>query len=186
VITYFDEGSGRPVSEQGVAVFDLDGNLCTGYRSTTGVAMIDCYAAVAVGSRSVGFWVDPDWGLTIWNTEDGTQRTHVVPGTVQGANAISHAGERWWFFSPYSHPHTLYEWHLGLPKVTEAGVQRGPLHGLPGGRSLDIGPERAGDHHDDVAQSGRPADHRTHAPIGRRTPAHESLSPAVQGAARAA
>lgn len=139
VCSYFDEGIGEPVSEEGVAVFSRDGSLRRGYRASTGTSIMDCYAAVVVGSKSVAFWPYPDWRLTVWDTDSGTETTHVVPGTVRGASAITHAGDRWWFFSPYNHPHTIYEWRIGSPKVTEAGVTRGPLRGLPGGRFLDEG-----------------------------------------------
>ena len=53
--------------------------------------------------------------------------------------AITHAGDRWWFFSPYNHPHTIYEWRMGPSKVHEVGIARGPLRGLPGRRFLDLG-----------------------------------------------
>ena len=139
VATYFDEGFGEPVSEEAIAAFDLDGNLQRGYGSSTGRSIMDCYAAVAVGSSRVAVWPYPDWRLVVWDTDTGTERTHLVPGTVRGATAITHAGDRWWFFSPYDHPHAVFEWKIDAPKVTEVGVLRGPLRGLPGGRFLDLG-----------------------------------------------
>jgi hypothetical protein len=139
VCTYFDEGSAKPLSGEGVAVFGREGSFVRGYRSSSGTTVMDCYAAVAVGSGSVAFWPYPDWVLTIWDTESGTQSTHQVPGRVRGAHAISHAGDRWWFFSPYNEPHRIYEWRIGSSKVTEVGVSRGPLRALPGGRFLDEG-----------------------------------------------
>jgi hypothetical protein len=52
VCSYFDEGIGEPVSEEGVAVFSRDGSLRRGYQLSTGTSIMDCYAAVPVGSET--------------------------------------------------------------------------------------------------------------------------------------
>jgi len=136
VATYFDEGFAKPISEEGAAVFDDTGRLVNGYRQATGDSIMECYAAVAVGADSIALWPYPAWRLTIWNTNERTTTTHLVPGTVRGANAITHAGNRWWFWSPYNKRDHLFHWRLGSSKVEPVGRLEGPLRGRPGARFL--------------------------------------------------
>jgi hypothetical protein len=136
-VTYFDEGFGAPVSEEGVAVFGPDGSLRDGFVSSGGEPIMDCYAAVEAGPWTVGFLPYTSWHLTEWNIATGTDRSHVVPGSVRGADAITRSGDRWWFFSPYERRHKVFEWREGSAKVSEVGVIRGPLRGLSEGRFLE-------------------------------------------------
>ena len=135
-VTYFDEGIGEPLSEEGVAILGVDGTLHRGFVSSGGEPIMDCYAAVKVGSQTIGFWPYTSWRLTEWSFTTGAERTHVVPGTVRGASAVTQLGDSWWFFSPYGKPHTVFEWRVGSSKVAEVGIVRGPLRGLSGGRFL--------------------------------------------------
>lgn len=142
-VTYLGEGFNEPVSEEGVAVFGTDGELVGGYASATGARMLECDAAVAVGSSSIGFLPYYEGHLTVWDAITGTERTHRVPGTVRGAHAISHRGDRWWFHSSGGRLwRRIFEWRLGSPKVTKVGIWRGPLVGRPDGRFLTTGEQR--------------------------------------------
>jgi hypothetical protein len=139
-VTYFSEGFDEPVSEEGVAVFGTDGELVGGYTSATGTRFWDCSAAVALRSSSIAFLPYPEGRLTVWDAITGTERTHLVPGTVRGARAISHRGDRWWFHTP-SWPRRIFEWRLRSPKVARVGAWPGPLVGRPDGRFLTTGHE---------------------------------------------
>lgn len=103
-VTYFDEGIGEPLSEEGVAILGVDGTLHRGFVSSGGEPIMDFYAAVKVGSQTIGFWPYTSWRLTEWSFTTGAERTHVVPGTVRGASAVTQLGDDWWFFSPYGKP----------------------------------------------------------------------------------
>lgn len=136
-VTYFDEGFGEPLSEEGVAVLRVDGVRHRGFVSSGGEPIMDCYAAVRTGPQTIGFWPYSSWRLTEWDITTGEERSHVVPGTVRGASAITQLGDNWWFHSPYGKPHTVFEWRVGSSKVVEVGIVRGPLRGLSRGRFLE-------------------------------------------------
>ena len=132
-VSYFDEGFAKPISGEGIAVFDRAGEFLRGFASTTGVDIVDCYALVPVDADSVAAWHYSDWDLTIWNVRTGEAKNLRPPESARGASAITNSGNDWWFYSPHGEPGAVLHWEVGTPSASSVGRADGSQRGRIGG-----------------------------------------------------
>jgi len=160
VVTYFDEGIFSNVypSYEGIAFFDAEGELLTGYQSRLGeeaVPIWDCYAAcwdengrlvfcpygatlVVEESRYVG----GGFPIVCLDLNTFQQQVCQTPERVHGASAISPRGNTVVFFNPYNEKTALLLWEPEAERdeeVTLLGHHPGPLSGIGKGRFLTVG-----------------------------------------------
>ena len=144
VVTYFDEGifKGIKPGDEGIAVFDIKGNLKFGYRSYFGnqaVGVSDCYCA-CWGMGSVLFFLPyTDFPLVAIDLNTMTQKVWTIPDELHGSNAVTAIGQTLFFHSPYSHKDEILMWQIGSKPPSFIGKHSGPLRGLVEGRFLSVG-----------------------------------------------
>ncbi len=143
VVTYFDEGvfSGIRPGDEGVAIFSNSGEFRTGYQTALGrdaVEICDCYAACREGATGVVFLPYTDFPLVRLDVRTLEQTVEPTPQVLHGAAAISTAGGRCLFYSPYEVRGGILAWRPGEPPSV-IGSYTGLLRGLPGGRFLSHG-----------------------------------------------
>jgi hypothetical protein len=142
---YFDEGifGDIPPSSEGLAVFDLHGELQFGYYSTfasVGPSLYECYASAldASGALLVYGFSDAPEEFALLRLDVHTRELDVfaTPGEAAGARAVSVAADRVFLHGRYGDPSVMLEGRLGEGDVHAVGRFEGRLRGLPGGRFL--------------------------------------------------
>jgi len=144
VISYFDESActSLGIENNGVTVFDVDGNYLFGYRETLGdqaVNVYDCYCTCLADKARILFMAYNDFPLVSLNLITRTQEIFEVPDEVVGANAISFVENIVFFHSPYKDKTGLYKWTIGENCATKVGDYSGRLRGMRNGQFLSVG-----------------------------------------------
>lgn len=140
-VSYFDEGvfSGIAPSEEGVAIFNAEGELIMGLREKFGprVDIVDCYCACWGNGESLWFCSYPNFPLVEWNLKKNSINILKLPAALQYPGSMSTENGDFFFFSPHTKRDTIIQWKPGMePK--EVGVHQGPLRGLPGGQFISV------------------------------------------------
>lgn len=137
-VTYFDEGVFGPQSpaNQGVAIFDGEGQLSWGYSARLGaeaVEVADCYCACRQGEDRLLFSPYTSFPLVELNIQSAAQSVLPLPEALQGATALSAHGRHTFFYGPYPSKDRLFRWAPGEEPV-DLGRHVGPLRGIGSGR----------------------------------------------------
>jgi hypothetical protein len=143
VITYFDESAcySNGIEGNGVAVFDLSGEFLCGYAETFGteaVDIYDCYAACWDDHGHVVFLPYTDFPLVYWNVPDRRQQIMILPGNVEGSNAVTVLNDEVFFYSPYDDQSGIYRWYVGSKTADRVGSYEKSVRGLAGGRFFAV------------------------------------------------
>jgi hypothetical protein len=139
-VTYFDEGvfGTKAPANQGVAVFDREGNYSWGYAARLGaeaVEVADCYCACRHGEDRLAFSPYTSFPLVELNLRTGAQNVVVLPEALHGATALSTHGKHTYFFGTYASKDRLFRWAPGEEPV-DLGRHVGPLRGIGSGRFI--------------------------------------------------
>jgi hypothetical protein len=143
VFTYFDEGvfGNIPPSNDGVAVFTLDGQLLFGYQSFFGesaVDVADCYCACRGDRDEVLFVPYTDFPLVRLNIATRSQKIEVLPEVLHGTRALVAIGDNLFFYGPYGQRSAIFEYKSGRD-ARLVDTHAGPLRGLTQGRFISVG-----------------------------------------------
>jgi len=142
VISYFDEGvyGMDGPNNEGLAVFDLNGEMLLGYNSKHREYTIDdCYCMCANGAHSILFFPYMDFPLIELNLNTGEEKTYKTPAAVRGSAAITSFEGKIIFHSPYDEPNQFLLWSIGQNQATHIGEYPGMLRGLRAGQFLSKG-----------------------------------------------
>jgi hypothetical protein len=104
VISYVDEGvlEGGIPSGEGVAVFDVRGQLAFGYNSRHAPFLLDCYAMCAWGPNRIVAYPYPEAPLLDLRLSDYQLRRPAAPVPVAGIAALSeYRGQLLVYVAPY-------------------------------------------------------------------------------------
>lgn len=141
VTTYFDEGvfGDTPISHDGLAVFDRDGNHQFGYQSrltSRAVDLADCYAACTLSGDEIAFSPYTGFPLVIWNLKTGSHQTSQLPSSLHGVSAMASHRNDFFLYSPYNSKRTLF--HFANGNCRQIAELDGRLKTIRNGRFLRI------------------------------------------------
>jgi hypothetical protein len=140
IISYFDEGvfSGIGSSDQGVVVFDFEGNILFGYRDKYGhqVDIADCYCLSAKTHNTVLFLMYPGFPLVELSLDGYEHTVRNIPEKLYGASSVTNMGDEVFFHAPYADNRTIFKWTIGGNKIEKIGEYSGRLRGLQRARFL--------------------------------------------------
>lgn len=142
VITYFDEGvygTDGP-NNQGLVVFDFDGNILSKYNEKHGDQIIsDCYCICKHGANRVLFLPYTEFPLIELNLDTGDEKKYKIPEQLKGSNGLTSNAECVIFHSPYDDKRGIYKWKTGDKNADRVGEYSEGLRGLKNGRFISIG-----------------------------------------------
>ena len=143
IISYFDEGvfSGIEPSDQGLVVFDFEGNILFKYRDKYGhiVDVADCYCLCPKGNKAVLCSMYTDFQLVELNLDTFEQTVHEPPEQLKGSGSITNRGAEIFFHAPYQDKRGIYKWIIGNKETSKIGEYSTQLRGLQGGKYLSCG-----------------------------------------------
>lgn len=143
VISYFDEGvfSGVGPSDQGVVVFDFEGNILFGYRDKYGhqVDIADCYCLSAKTHNTVLFLMYPDFPLVELSLDGYEHTVRNIPEKLHGASSLTSIRDDVFFHSPYDDDNMIFKWSMSGGGIEKIGEYSGRLRGLQRARFLSKG-----------------------------------------------
>jgi hypothetical protein len=143
IVSYFDEGifGNYGPNEQGIAVFDFEGNMVLGFENKYGnrVRIVDCYALCGHAANKILFFPYTDFPLVELDIESFEINIFAVPEELRGANAITSFKNDLFFHSPYTDDRGIFRWNL-LSQIAEKIGEYSPgLRGLKNGKFLSKG-----------------------------------------------
>lgn len=131
-VSYFDEGVGTGIADEGLRLFDLTGNTLFRYHSDLldRPSIFDCYGLCKGKGATV--WILPytDFPLVEVNPEARTAHTYTIPEALHGSAAICVRGKYAYFFSPYQSSGLLYQLEIGTQEPRLLGKNTGRMRGL--------------------------------------------------------
>lgn len=131
-VSYFDEGVGTGIADEGLRLFDFTGNTLFRYHSDLldRPSIFDCYALCKGKGATV--WILPytDFPLVEVNPEARTARTYSILEVLHGSAAICVRGKYAYFFSPYQSEGMLYQLKIGTEEPLLLGKVEGRLRGM--------------------------------------------------------
>lgn len=140
-ISYFDEGvfSGIPPSHEGIAIFNIKGELITGFMEKFGprIDIVDCYCACWGVNEILWFCSYTNFPLVEWNLKTNSINVLKLPDSLHYPGGMSMDKGAFYFFNSTKFRDSIVRWKPGM-KPEEVGVHQGPLRGLPGGRFLYV------------------------------------------------
>lgn len=142
VITYFDEGiiTGDGLCEEGLAVFDLEGDLEFGVNSSAGDMVItDCYCICKQGASQVLFYAYMDLKVFALDLSTFKIERFQTPDDFSGASALSTYQDKIVLHSSYDHKRLFFLWDRRQNKVLKFGDYPPGLRGLTNGKFLAHG-----------------------------------------------
>lgn len=90
---FHDEGvlGNNPVSNEGIAIFDLKGHFLHGYNSaaTAGIVVMNCYCLCCAGGDEIAFVPYPSMQLVKWNAKAKHHSATSLPKEASGPSAIA-------------------------------------------------------------------------------------------------
>lgn len=133
VITYFNEGvygTDGP-NNQGLVVFDFDGNILSKYNEKHGDQIIsDCYCICKHGANPVLFLPYTEFPLIELNLDTGDEKKYKIPEQLKGSNGLTSNAEFVTFHSPYDDKRGIYKWKTGDKNADRVGEYSEGLRGL--------------------------------------------------------
>ena len=138
VFTYFDEGvfGIEGPNNEGLVVFDFQGNRLFGFNSVANWAIADCYCACLFDQHSVLFYPYTEFELTELRLDTFQWKTHHIPADLNGACAISARGSEVILHGPYKHKDGLFLWNINGNKLSHQGSFGNRLKGLTDGKFM--------------------------------------------------
>ncbi len=141
-VTYFDEGVfGRDgPNDEGLAIFDENGELLFGYNSRYGeIRISDCYCCCKHGTNRLLLFPYVEFNLIEFNVDTFEETYSMVPNELNGSSAITSTKNSIVFYSPYHSRYALLEWLCHTNSITLKGHHSGGLRGLKNGQFLSVG-----------------------------------------------
>ena len=131
-VSYFDEGFGTGIADEGLRLFDLTGKTLFRYNSDLldRPNIFDCYALCKGKGGNVWIFPYTDFPFIEVNPADRMARVYKVPKALHGASAICVRGKYAYFFSPYDFPGQLFQLEMGSQEYQSVGRMEGRLRGL--------------------------------------------------------
>lgn len=131
-VSYFDEGFGKEISDEGLRLFDFKGKTLFRYHSDLldRPTIFDCYGLCKGKGENVWIFPYTDFQLVDVNPNDRTSRIYSVPNALHGSSAICIRGKYAYFYSPYHSPEQLFQLEIGTQNYKFLGEIEGHLRGL--------------------------------------------------------
>lgn len=110
-IGFADEGvlGDNPISNSGVAIFDLKGKFLHGYNSaaTAGIFVMDCYCLCSAGGDEIAFVSYPTMQLIHWNAKTKHHSATTLPKIARGPCAIAIHQSKLYVIGSYHDKNTM-------------------------------------------------------------------------------
>ncbi|WP_281863613.1 TetR family transcriptional regulator [Planomicrobium okeanokoites] len=131
-VSYFDEGIGEEISDEGLRLFDFKGKTLFRYHSDLlhRPTIFSCYGLCKGKGENVWIFPYTDFQLVDVNPNDRTLRIYSVPNALHGSSAICIRGKYAYFFSPYHLPGQMLQLEIGTQNYEFLGEIKGRLRGL--------------------------------------------------------
>ena len=139
IATYFDEGvfGAKGPNNDGVAVFDFEGNQVFGYNSSAiGEFIVDCYCIGKYENNSVLFYPYSEFKLYKLNLETLQIKAYETPDDLQGTSAISSKGNKIILHWGNADKDNFFFWDKANNKIEIIGTYRAKLKGIENGKFL--------------------------------------------------
>jgi hypothetical protein len=147
VATYWDEGvfGSTPQGQEGLAVFDLNGQLLWGWNNTIAsnqiAGIVDCYSATALVGDRVAVFSYRTFQLGMLDLRNRVATARDTPKELHGAR-MAIKDETAYFAEPYNARETIYEWspHGGVPMIAGqlASDAHAYIRGLDDAKFLEV------------------------------------------------
>jgi hypothetical protein len=142
VATYFDEGvvGEDGPNNDGVAVFDFEGNQLFGFNSSTVWGhILDCYCICKHGTNRVLFYAYTELKVYELNLDTLKVEVYETPKDFSGTTAISSKGDKIILHSSYHDKESFFMWDRIKSEVKVIGSYTSKLKGVKNGKFLAFG-----------------------------------------------
>jgi hypothetical protein len=142
IITYFDEGvlAADGPNNDGVAVFDFEGNQLFGFNSSAVWGhILDCYCICKHGTNRVLFYAYTELKVYELNLDTLKVEVYDTPDDFTGTTAISSKGDKIVLHSSYHDKESFFMWDRVKNEVKKIGTYTSNLKGLKNGKFLAFG-----------------------------------------------
>ncbi len=142
VATYFDEGvlGADGPNNDGVAVFDFQGNQLFGFNSSAVWGhILDCYCVCKHGTNRVLFYAYTELKVYELNLDTLKVDVYDTPDDFPGTTAISSKGDKIILHSTYHDKESFFMWDRSKSEVKTIGSYTSDLKGIKNGKFLAFG-----------------------------------------------
>lgn len=140
VFSYFDQGVfGKDgPNNEGLTVFDFNGNFLYGFNNASGGLIADCYAICKLDNNKILCYPYTDFPLIELDTATYKWKIHETSKEYRG----SHAMVSWYgkviFHESYDRKNDFFLWDIWQQKIEHIGSYEGLLRGLNHGKFLEL------------------------------------------------
>jgi hypothetical protein len=142
IATYFDEGvlGADGPNNDGVAVFDFEGNQLFGFNSSAVWGhILDCYCICKHGTNRVLFYAYTELKVYELNLDTMKAEVYDTPNDFSGTTAISSKGDKTILHSTYHDKESFFMWDRIKNEVKVIGSYTSKLKGIKNGKFLAFG-----------------------------------------------
>ncbi|MFT3993962.1 MAG: hypothetical protein QM660_06615 [Dysgonomonas sp.] len=141
IFSYFDEGVfGNPgPNNEGIAIFDFNGQFLYGFNSANQDMIVDCYAMCKYDNDKILFYIYPDFPLVELNINTFKAIIYKTSDKFVGAHAMSAYQGQALFYGGYNKNQKFYLWNIWQQQAILIGeYSGGRIRGIGDGKFISV------------------------------------------------